>query len=151
MNHKRWVPRWVTVSYACASLIAFAFILFCQNSYSFLLWRSGFENASLVDSGIDVNGKEYRVLYSRDWDGNVELAYCTKGFAGIWGLERTSDTFKYKPEMMYMHWLQLQGGVAYGSAPMELEYENHIAYAGNNALKKIEIPRIWSCCLQTRR
>lgn len=113
------------------------------NSYSIVLWRNGFHNASvsIIDAGLDANGDEYRVVQGNDIDLNVRLAYMTKGIMGTWKVWYVEDTPSAETGMVRISWTMPAGFQRFRVGDdTTFEYESHLVYCGDNANKKIEIP-----------
>ena len=123
-------------------LIIVALALMYLNSYSIALMKNGFDSprTSIIDIGIDDNGKEYRVIKSYDDQQNVKLAYLVKNKVGLWNMAIVSDTPSIETGFVKIGWMRVASIKRYGiSDDTPVEFEIHAVYCGNNATKLIEI------------
>jgi hypothetical protein len=129
-------------------LFVFFFILIVvivvyHNSYSIALKKAGFSQRSIsyIDTGIDDNGNDYRVVFRYDTDNMVRIALLTKDNWGVWHI--TDEVIGPDAEADYitMGWMRFASMRRYDVTDQTvMDSEVHKVYGGNNATKQIEIP-----------
>lgn len=120
-------------------VVMIALSVLYNQSYLTALNKAGLQATStLIDSGINSNGNQYRVLADYN-DGMAEVAYLERNRFGIWQVEKTNELVKTASAGIEFAWSNVAGGGYYGkSASYEHEFENHFFYCSDNAIKGIE-------------
>lgn len=114
-------------------------VLYCNN-YRIALRKAGISAKAntLIDSGINSNGNQYRVLADRD-DGMADIAYLERNRFGVWQVRMTNELVKTASTGIEFAWSNVAGGGYYGTTESyEHEFENHYFYCSDNAIKRIE-------------
>ena len=121
-------------------VLAIVVLLVLYNyNYMIALDNAGLRATStLIDSGINSNGNQYRVLADRD-DGMADIAYLERNRFGVWQVRMTNELVKTASTGIEFAWSNVAGGGYYGTTESyEHEFENHYFYCSDNAIKRIE-------------
>lgn len=125
-----------------AMVLALAYAVLSANSYALALNSIGYKEkyTEIIDCGIDWNGMEYRVVADYPGiDGHVGAAYLTKNAVGFWQVSRKNDVENGGNRVC--SWRDTISLRRFSIADkLTNEYESHLLYCGNNAIKNIEIP-----------
>ncbi|RRD94228.1 hypothetical protein EII17_08945 [Clostridiales bacterium COT073_COT-073] len=120
--------------------LIFVAIFAYHNSYRIALSRAGFSEDSItyVDTGIDDNGNEYRVVFQ--YENMIKFLRLTKDKYGIWKVTEVCVP-NSKAQYIAMGWMRMAGIRRYDvKGESDIEFEMHMMYGGNTATKQIEIP-----------
>lgn len=126
-----------------AVLLAIVAVLFVLSfiGYQHALRGVKTKNAILLDSGVDSNDLEYRVVLERKNDVGVRIAYQNKNAWGIWKDRNVEDRTFAQVGLVAMGWANVAGFKRFAVDDTHpVEFETHIVYCGNNAVKQISIP-----------
>ena len=125
------------------SLILSVILIVYHNSYSIALIKAGLSKDSInyIDTGIDDNGNEYRVVFQYVPENMVKIVHLTKDNSGIWKVTEEASGPDSEPEYVTMGWMRFASISRYDvNDQARLDSEVHKVYGGNNAAKQIEIP-----------
>ena len=105
-------------------------------------WYAGETEKVATYYGRDLNGKEYAVVVGGTQDEVGKILYLSKGFAGFWTVEMTSQKADEATGMVELYWNEIYGTKFHiSSAPMKAQYDCHLMVSGNNAIAEITIPK----------
>ncbi len=138
MKKSTWICLLVAV------VVLAGLVVYC-NSYGIALRSAGLSKSSIqyLDAGIDDNGQEYRAVFQyRTDDDAIDFALLTKDKLGVWHTTQKSAWPGSDASYSTFAWMNVAGMKRYavGDATTT-EFEVHNVYAGNNAIKLIEIPQ----------
>lgn len=124
-------------------LILVVVLLIYHNSYSIALSKAGLSKDSIdyIDTGIDDNGNEYRVVFQYMPENMVKILRLTKNDRGVWKV--AEEAYGPDSEVPYVTtgWMRVASVGRYEvDDQTHIEFEVHKVYGGNNAIKQIEIP-----------
>ena len=138
---KRKIICFIVILLAVVLFIAALFI--CHNGYTIALQRAGFgkDGATTIDAGIDDNGDAYRVVFQYAPDNTIRIAHFTKGKLGSWKVTNAVYGPSSESPLVKMGWMRV-ASLRRFDIPDEVtaDFETHNVYAGNNAVRQIEIP-----------
>lgn len=109
------------------------FVIGTTQSYGLALRDAGIykEGSVTVDSGINNNNDEYRIVAEYTSGENSKIAYLFRNWLGFWRVDRVEE--------LNMSWINVIGINRFQvSDAVNLQYETHLLYCGNNAIKRIE-------------
>ncbi len=93
-----------------------------------------------IEHSFDANGREFRVIKTESRDGGINLVLLTRNGLGFWCMEsQSSNDGQPGPWPVSIGWIR-SGGAKRFDFEENATFENewHLAYYGNNAIKKIE-------------
>lgn len=124
-------------------LILVAGLIVYHNSYSIALKKAGLSKSSInyIDSGINDNGNEYRVVFQYMPENTVKCALLTKDKLGIWKITEEEYGPTSDSNYLNMGWMRFASIRRYAvNDQTAINSEVHQVYGGNNAINQIEIP-----------
>lgn len=125
-------------------LLIFAVTLVAyHNSYTIALNKAGLSTKSMnyVDTGIDDNGNEYRVVFQFLPENTVKIVFLTKDDFGIWRVTEEASGSEAEAEYITMAWMRFASIRRFDvNDQVRFDCEVHKVYGGNNASEQIEIP-----------
>jgi hypothetical protein len=104
-------------------------------NYHMSLLISGYigQEISIVSIGIDDNNHEFRVVVKKSQGQYEKTGYFSKNEYGIWQKQyESSEAYK---GVFAFSWTRISGIRGYGNMTVQTEWENHIVYCGNNAVR----------------
>ncbi|GHU89612.1 hypothetical protein FACS1894202_08110 [Clostridia bacterium] len=130
MSKKRVIRIVLTVVAAVVvvAVCAWAF------SYSIALSRADMSTGhiELIDQDFDANGDLFRVVRDTSGEGDAaRIAHLTRGAFGIWHLSYQASGFTTWGLPAVWHKTSTDNA-------LEIQWENHYVYCGNNAKAKVE-------------
>lgn len=124
-------------------LILVAGLIIYHSNYSIALKKAGFSENSInyIDSGINDDGNEYRVVFQYMPENTVKCALLTKDKLGIWKITEEEYGPDSDSNYLNMGWMRFASICRYAvNDQTTINSEVHQVYGGNNAVKQIEIP-----------
>ena len=125
------------------ALIFIVFLIAYHNSFKIALSKAGVSERSInyIDTGIDDNGNEYRVVFQYMRDNVVKILLITKDNLGVWHVTNEVIGPNAEAEYVTMGWMRFASIRQYDvNDQTRIDSEVHKVYGGNNATKQIEIP-----------
>lgn len=138
-NHR---VRMCIIALVCLVLIT-AFFVVRACSFDIAIAAEGLSSKHLTtiqEPTLDSEGRLYQVVASLTDNGSAALALLTKNFLGFWTVSGIDIA---DPSRGYDHALMLWTDVSINFYGMDsaFQYDNHIVYSNNNAVKLIEFPQ----------
>lgn len=129
------------------AIVIIAFGIFRTNSFSFAIRRAGLNPYDVIplESSIDANGNEFRIIKTSSDKQEIVLAYMEKNRMGFWSVAyyspppHPSEETSWDTKLVSIGWMKPAGIKRYDAAEDPIfETEWHQLYYGNNAIKLIE-------------
>lgn len=124
-------------------VFAIAVIFLLSNRFSSVIHRTGLdiEYYEIHVEDIDSNGDKFRIVRIDTSDNKVALAWLTRDSAFSWTVTQLKLEKEYEAGFVSIGWIQ-SGGIRRFEALTDPIFgkEWHFIYAGNNAIKLIDIP-----------
>lgn len=107
------------------------------NSYNLYLTISSYQNPNILARGFDNIEREYRVIQVEK-DNKSELLYMSKTSLGFWKVQYKGSSIGPNNEINVLSWGKILGEKTYNNNT-EFSFESHTIFAGETAIKPIEI------------
>ena len=123
-------------------VIAVLAMILSKCSADIAIWSTGEKGRVAVYYGRDLDGKEYQVVACGSQDEVGKILYLSKGFAGFWKVDVTSQKADAATGMTELYWQEVYGSRYHiSSQPMKMVFAWHLMVSGNNATAEITIPQ----------
>lgn len=140
MTKRKNHPLLVFLSYI---LILVGSVSAYHNSFDIALRKEGLSKKYInyIDTGIDDNGNEYRVVFQYDGNDSVRILSLTKNRFGIWNVTNEISSHDSEAQHCAMGWMRAASIRRFAvEEQSNIEFEVHAVYSGNDAIKRIELP-----------
>jgi len=125
-------------------LVFIAILIIYHSSFKIALSKADVKerNVNYIDTGIDDNGHEYRVVFHYTHDNMVKILLLTKDSLGIWHVtDEAVGPDSADTGYVTMGWMRFASIRRYDvNDQARFDSEVHKVYGGNSATKQIEIP-----------